>query len=96
MNGWGPKSSVRPSKPGKSTFFGGISRDFAAISRRCLKSSRKKFVFNFRPLQEPPPPPDEEFYGHGGLPAGRTKNQVPMKLAQPFPAQNRGRKNDRH
>ena len=33
----GPKSSVCPSKPGKSNFFGGISRDFAGISRRCRK-----------------------------------------------------------
>ena len=42
MNGWGPKSSVCPSKPGKSNFLGGISRDFAGISRRCPKSLRKK------------------------------------------------------
>ena len=37
VNGWGPKSSICPSKPGKSNFFGGISRDFAGISRRCWK-----------------------------------------------------------
>ena len=37
MKGWGPKSSVCPSKPGKSNFFGGISRDFAGISWRCPK-----------------------------------------------------------
>ena len=42
MNGWGPKSSVCPSKPGKSNFFGGISRDFAGISQRCPKSLRRK------------------------------------------------------
>ena len=36
------KSSVWPSKPGKSNFFAGISRDFAGISRRCPKSLRKK------------------------------------------------------
>ena len=30
MKGWGPKSSVCPSKPGKSNFFGGISRDFGS------------------------------------------------------------------
>ena len=42
MNGWGPKSSVCPSKPGKSNFFGGISWDFVGISRRCPKSLRKK------------------------------------------------------
>ena len=40
--GWGPRSSVCPSKPGKSNFLGGISRDFAGISRRCPKSLRKK------------------------------------------------------
>ena len=27
MKGWGPKSSVCPSKPGKSNFFDGICRD---------------------------------------------------------------------
>ena len=42
MKGWGPKRSVCPSKPGKSNFLGGISRDFAGISRRCPKSLRKK------------------------------------------------------
>ena len=51
MKGWGPKSSICPSKPGKSNFFGGISRDFAGISQRCPKSLRKKkSVFNFRSL----------------------------------------------
>ena len=49
MNGWGPKGSASPSKPGKSNLFGGISQDFAGISRRCLKSLRK-IVVNFRPL----------------------------------------------
>ena len=42
VNGWGPKSSIRPSKPGKSNFLGGISRDFAGMSRKCPKSLRKK------------------------------------------------------
>ena len=42
VKGWGPKSSIRPSKPGKSNFLGGISRDFAGISRGCPKSLRKK------------------------------------------------------
>ena len=42
VNGWGPKSSVCPSKPGKSNFFSGISRDFAGISWRRPKSLRKK------------------------------------------------------
>ena len=51
VNGWGPKSSVWASKPGKPNFFGGISRDFAGISRTRPKSLRtKKFVFNFRSL----------------------------------------------
>ena len=40
--GWGPKSWVCPSKPGKSNFFGGISRGFARISRRCPKGLRNK------------------------------------------------------
>ena len=44
MKGWGPKSSICPSKPGKSNFFGGISRHFAGISRKCPKSLRKKKV----------------------------------------------------
>ena len=44
VNGWGPKSSIRPSKPGKSNFLGGISRDFAGISRGRPKSLRKKKV----------------------------------------------------
>ena len=42
MKGWGPKSSVCPSKPRESNFFGGISRDFAGISRKRPKSLRKK------------------------------------------------------
>ena len=42
VNGWGPKSSICPSKSGKSQFLGGISRDFAGISRGCPKSLRKK------------------------------------------------------
>ena len=42
VKGWGPKSSICPSKPGKSNCFGGISRDFAGISRKCPKSLRKK------------------------------------------------------
>ena len=42
VKGWGPKSSVCPSKPRESNFFGGISRDFAGISRKRPKSLRKK------------------------------------------------------
>ena len=53
MNGWGPKSSIRPSKPGKSNFLGGISRDFAGMSRAAPeKFEKKKFGFNFRSLPE--------------------------------------------
>ena len=42
MKGWGPKSSVCPSKPRESNFFGGISQDFAGISPKRPKSLRKK------------------------------------------------------
>ena len=49
VKGWGPKSSVCPSKPGKSNLFGGIFRNFAEISRQHPKSLRKKCVFNFWP-----------------------------------------------
>ena len=42
VKGWGPKSSVCPSKPRESNLFGGISRDFARISRKRPKSLRKK------------------------------------------------------
>ena len=41
MKGWRPKSSVCPSKPGKSNFIDGISRDFAGISQSCPKSLRE-------------------------------------------------------
>ena len=51
MKGWGPKSSVCPSNPGKSNFFGGISRDFAGdIPQVPEKFEKKKFGFNFRSL----------------------------------------------
>ena len=42
VNGRWPKSSIRPSKPGKSNFLGGISRDFAGKTRGRPKSLRKK------------------------------------------------------
>ena len=46
--GWGPKSSVCPSKPGKPNFFGGISRDFAGNTPEVPeKFEKKRFVFNF-------------------------------------------------
>ena len=47
VKGWGPKSSVWPSKPGRSNFLGGISRDFAGISRKRPKSLRKKVCVQF-------------------------------------------------
>ena len=47
VTGWGPKSSIRPSKPGKSNFLGGVSRDFAGISRGRTKSLRKKVCVQF-------------------------------------------------
>ena len=45
--GVGAKSSLCPSKPRKSIFFGGISRDFAGVSRRCPKSLRKNSLRSF-------------------------------------------------
>ena len=42
MNGWGPKSSVCPSKHRETKLLGGISRDFAGISREHPKSLRTK------------------------------------------------------
>ena len=60
MKGWGPKSSVCLSKPTENqTFFGGISRDFAGISRKPKSRDipeapetfeKKMFGFNFWPL----------------------------------------------
>ena len=47
MKGWGPKSSVCPSKPRESNFFGGISRDLAGISRERPKSLRKNVWVQF-------------------------------------------------
>ena len=55
MKGWRPKSSICSSKPRESNFFGGISRDFAGISRKRPKSLRKKmFGFKFGPLLKGP------------------------------------------
>ena len=45
--GWGPKSSVCPSKSGKSNVLGGISGLIAGISRRCPKSLIKKVCVQF-------------------------------------------------
>ena len=52
MNGWGPKSSVCPSKPRESKLFGGISRDFwRDVPGVPAKFEKIKFVFNFWTLQ---------------------------------------------
>ena len=57
MKGWGPKSSIRPSKPRESNFLGGISRDFAGISRGRPKSLRKKSLGSiFVPYRRGPQP----------------------------------------
>ena len=52
VNGWGPKSSIRPSKPGKSNFFGrdipGFCRDIPGVPE---KFEKKRFVFNFRSVR---------------------------------------------
>ena len=47
VKGWGRKSLVCPSKPGKSNFLGGIFRDFAGVSLECPKSLRKKVCVQF-------------------------------------------------
>ena len=47
MKGWAPKSSVCPSKPRESNFFGGISRD---IPEAPEKFEKKMFGFHSRPL----------------------------------------------
>ena len=53
VKGWGPKSSVCPSKPRETNLFGGISRGFGRDIPGCPKSLRKrKFVFNFGSLQK--------------------------------------------
>ena len=49
MNGWGPKSSVCPSKPGKSNFFGGDipakSRDIPAVPEKFEKKKSLCSIF---------------------------------------------------
>ena len=47
VKGWGPKSSVCPSKPRETKLFGGISRHFAGISGGHPKSLRKKVYVQF-------------------------------------------------
>ena len=51
VKGWGPKSSVRPSKRRETKFFGGISRDFGRdIPGLPEEFEKNNFVFNFWPL----------------------------------------------
>ena len=53
MKGWGPKSSVCPSKPREAKLFGGISRDFWWDAPGAPeKFEKKKFVFNFGRMPE--------------------------------------------
>ena len=53
VKGWGPKSSVCPSKPGETKLFDGISRGFwRDILGVPEKLEKKKFLFNFRALFE--------------------------------------------
>ena len=47
---WGPKSSVCPSKPGKSNFLAGYPEILLGYPGGRPKSLRKEFVFNFWPL----------------------------------------------
>ena len=52
VNGWGPKSSICPSKHRESNFFWrdipGFCRDIPGVPE---KFEKKKFVFNFRSLK---------------------------------------------
>ena len=53
MKGWGPKSSVCPSKPRESNFFGGDIPGFCRdIPEAPEKFEKKMFGFNFWPLLE--------------------------------------------
>ena len=63
MKGWGPKSSVCPSKHRKTKHFGRISQDFAGISEGRPKNLRKNCSCSISgpcsmtyPMQFPPPP----------------------------------------
>ena len=48
MEGWGPKSSVCPSKPRKTKLFGRISRDFGRVVPGAPeKLERKKICVQF-------------------------------------------------
>ena len=50
MKGWGPKSSVCPSKPRETKLFGRVSRDFCRVIPEVpQKFEKREFVFNSRP-----------------------------------------------
>ena len=54
VKGWGPKSSVCPSKPWQTKLFGGISRDSCRVFRGCPTSLRKKVcVWFLSPKRSP-------------------------------------------
>ena len=77
MKGWGPKSSVCPSKPRESNFFAGISRDFAGISRKRPKSLRKKCLGSiFGPYLHHA---DENLMCHGGSATLRALPETPVQ-----------------
>ena len=50
LKGWGPKSSVCPSKPRETKLFGEISRDFCWDIPGAHEKFEKNVLFNFRPL----------------------------------------------
>ena len=80
--GWGKRSSVWTSKLGKSNFFGGISRDFAGISRRCPKSLRKKALCSiFWPLKQCTLRVSVQ-PSHRGVPKGFFGQEVPVMKCQ--------------
>ena len=47
MNGWGPKSSVCPSKPRETKLLGGISRDFCRVIPEVPEKFEKKVRVQF-------------------------------------------------
>ena len=47
MKGWGPKSSVCPSKPRETKLFGGISRDFWRDIPRAPEKLKKNICVQF-------------------------------------------------
>ena len=50
VKGWGSKNSVCPSKPAENKLFGGVSQNFAGISRGCPNSlSAQNLCSSFGP-----------------------------------------------